>query len=57
MQGSMTLYWPSNFPWAHKCISSNFMDNLGKRPQKVSPALGYAIAAASNMEGSCEYIE
>ena len=57
MEGSKTLYWLSKFPWAYKCISSNFVDNFGKRPQKVSPALDYALSAASNMDGSCEYIE
>ena len=47
MEGSKTLNWSSKFPWAHKCISSNFIDNLGKRPRKGSPALDYAIQAAS----------
>jgi hypothetical protein len=57
METSKTLCWPSNFPWAYKCISLNFMDNLDKRPQEVSPALDYVIPATSNMDGSCEYIE
>jgi hypothetical protein len=37
------LYCPSRFLWPREIISSKFIDNLGARPQKGSPALHYSI--------------
>jgi len=39
MQGSNTLFCSSEFALARGRISSKSMDNLGTRPQNVSPAL------------------
>jgi len=39
MECSITLFWSSKFPWARERISLKFIDNLGMRPQKSSPAL------------------
>jgi len=39
MEGFMTLFFSSKFPRARERISSNFIDNLGKRPQNCLPAL------------------
>jgi hypothetical protein len=41
MYSSKTLLCSSKFPWARKRISSQFINNLGTRPQKGSPALFY----------------
>jgi hypothetical protein len=39
MEGSKTLFCCSKFSWAREIFSSKFIDNLGSRPQKSSPAL------------------
>jgi len=39
MEQSKTLFCSSKFPWARKTIYSKFINNLGTRPRKVSPAL------------------
>jgi len=39
VEDSKTLFCPSKFPWARGRIYSKFVDNLGTRPQKGSPAL------------------
>ena len=41
MEVSKTLFCSSKFPWASDIISSKFIDNLSKRPQKGSLALPY----------------
>jgi len=38
MDDAKTLFFSSKFPWARKIISSKFIDNLGTRPRKGSPA-------------------
>ena len=42
MEDCKTLFCSSKFPWALERISSKFIDNLGKRPQRVSSALHYS---------------
>jgi hypothetical protein len=34
-----TLFWFSKFLWARERISAKFVENLGTRPRKGSPAL------------------
>jgi len=41
--GSKTLLCSSKSPWASQRISSKLRDNLGTRPQKVSPTLVYPV--------------
>jgi hypothetical protein len=43
MEGSKNLFCSSTFLRAREWISSKFTDNLGSRPQKVSPALTYTV--------------
>jgi len=38
MEDSKTLFCFSKFPWAHKGISSKFIDHFGMLPLKGSPA-------------------
>jgi hypothetical protein len=45
MQGPETLFCFSKFPRARERIPSKFIDNLGTRPQKVSPALVYKVTS------------
>ena len=39
MEGSKTLFYSLELPWARERISSKFIDNLGTCPQEGSPAL------------------
>jgi hypothetical protein len=39
MEDSKALFFSFKFPWAHKSISSKFIDNLGRGPQDVSMSL------------------
>jgi len=39
MEDSETLFCSSGFPFAHKGISSKFIDHFGMHPLKGSPAL------------------
>ena len=39
MEVSETLCGSSKFPWSREKISSKFIDSLGTRAQKLSPAL------------------
>ena len=41
VENSNTLFCSSQCPWARERISSKFIDNLGTRHRKVSPALVY----------------
>jgi hypothetical protein len=45
MEGPKTLVCFSKFPWARERIPSKFIDNLGTRPQKGSPALVYKVTS------------
>ena len=45
MDRSKTFYCSSKFLWPREIISSKFIDNLGTRPKKGSPALHYSIEA------------
>jgi hypothetical protein len=41
VEDSKALFFFSKFPWAWQNNSVNFVENLGMRPQKGSPALTY----------------
>jgi len=43
MGDSRTLFGSSKFLWARERISSNFIGNLGARPQTSWSALAYTI--------------
>jgi len=43
MEGSKTLVWSSEFPWARERNYSKLIDNLGRRLRKVSPAQLYTV--------------
>jgi len=43
MEGSSTIFCSSKFPWIREIISSKFIDILGTRLQKYSPALVWSF--------------
>jgi len=48
IEGSKPLFYSSKFPWAGERISLNFINNLGTRPKKGSPALVCALLCVRN---------
>jgi len=55
MEDSNTLFWSSKFPWSREIISWKCRENLGTRPQKISPALMYSVGNAFRSFRSWSY--